>query len=299
MNHDLEPRALLMLNPAAGKGRLTQFAREAAAARPWMDLVETTCAGDCAHVVQRASEQGYSMLIVAGGDGTVHDVVNAMAGNFDRLRLAILPVGTANDLSQTLGLPRDPDAAMAMIEAGASRRIDLIRVESAAGMHYLINAASGGFSEAVTERLDDEQKERWGALAYLRVALDALPEAIMHRARIQLDDENHELQTCAIVVANGRYTGGVHVAPDAQIDDHQMDVGAVLAETIGDRARLMLKAFAGSHMADEHVFYRRATRLHVDADPPMQFNGDGEELGPTPMSFELLPGVLEVVVNGA
>lgn len=291
-------RALMILNPAAGDGQSVKLAREAAErpGRGRIDVVETACAEDCRAFTDRALDQGYDTLIVGGGDGTVHDVVNALGGRFDRLRLAVMPVGTANDLSKTLSLPREPEAVLDLIEAGTTRRIDLIRVKSdGGGANYLINAASGGFSEAVNARLDDEQKERWGALAYLRVALDALPEATMHHAAIIIDDERFDVHTCAVIVANGRYTGGVRIAPGAQIDDRRMDVGAVLAETISDRARLLAKAVAGRHMDDEHLLFRHAKRMRIEADPPMLFNGDGEELGRTPMTFELMPAAVEVV----
>ena len=293
---------MLILNPHAGEGRQTEFARRAAAERPWLDLRETTRAEDCPRLVQQAVEQRYDTIIVGGGDGTVHDVVNALAEHFDLtpgagVRLAIMPLGTANDLSKTLGLPREPAAALDLIERGPVRRIDLLRAESARGVRHLINAASGGFSEQVNARLDDEQKERWGALAYLRVGLDALPEATMHRTRLVIDGEAFEMQSCAVVVANGRYTGGMHVAPEAEIDDHRMDVGVVMAETIGERAKLLAKAFVGTHMADEHIFYRRARKLEIHCDPPMRFNGDGEALGETPITFKLLPGTLEMIAE--
>ncbi len=288
-------RAMLVLNPNAGKGRFTDEARQAAAARPWLDLLETSCREDCRPFVDRAIDSGYDTVIVGGGDGTVHDVLNALDGRFEAIRLAIMPLGTANDLARTLDLPRTPLAALDAIERGVERRIDLIRATSSTGSHDLLNAATGGFSETLNAKLTDEVKERWGMLAYIRAALDALEDAAVYRTNVMLDDEPLSAETSAVVVANGRYAGGISVAPEAELDDRRMDVSMITAQTLADRARLLARAALGTAIDDPHLLFAQVKRFEITSDPPMHFNGDGEPIGRTPITFELLPGALRLI----
>ena len=114
--------------------------------------------------------------MAAGGDGTVHAVVNGLAPDFGGARLAVLPLGTGNDLRRSLAIPDDPLAALDLLDSGRERLIDVIRVETPSRSLYAVNTASGGFSGQLQEALTEEMKAAWGPLAYLRGAAAVLPD---------------------------------------------------------------------------------------------------------------------------
>src|SRR5690606_21328292 len=102
-----------------------------------------------------------------------------------RVRLLLIPLGTGNDFARTLDLPWDPAAAVGLLDRGQERRVDLVHCRSAdAADRYIINAATGGFSEQVHQRLDPDMKKQWGPLAYLRAAVQAMGEVCSYDARV-------------------------------------------------------------------------------------------------------------------
>ena len=134
------------------------------------------------------------LLIVAGGDGTINDVVNGLgrAGFPEGVTLGILPAGTGNDLAATLCIPEDPELAEDVIRQNRERRLDVARVRSEGiGERFFINVATGGLGAEISDANDEELKERWGKLSYLRASLEVARNFEVRELTIYLDGEGH------------------------------------------------------------------------------------------------------------
>ncbi|MDQ3624016.1 MAG: diacylglycerol kinase family lipid kinase, partial [Verrucomicrobiota bacterium] len=243
-----------------------------------------------------AAEDGFETVIAAGGDGTLNEVLNGLENAFGRVRLGLLPLGTGNDFARSLKLPTEVDAALGILAAGHTRRVDILRLEGASRRHAL-NVSAGGFSGTVNEKLTDKLKATWGPLSYVRGFVEALPELADYHTEIVLDEEERiEVPAYNIVVANGAWVAkGLPIAPEAQIDDGLADLVLIPAASIAQLAVLAPQILLGSHLASDLVVFRRARKIVVKADPPMNFNTDGEWFGGTPVTFTVLPRAIEVL----
>jgi diacylglycerol kinase (ATP) len=227
-----------------------------------------------------------TVVVVAGGDGTMNRVVNALEARLSDLVLALVPMGTGNDLARTLGLPLDPIEAMAAIEGGGIHPIDYGRATGGAVRRLFVNACMGGFPVAVDEAIEPGTKRRLGPAAFwiggARAALE------LERTRVRLD--GIEVADCvAAGVGNGKTAGGgIEVWPGAAPDDGLLNGCALGAPNRAAAAVLAAKVRRGAHERLEGVATRVASRIEITSDPPIEMNVDGELVGlVTPATFEV------------
>lgn len=289
-------RTRVILNPRAGGADELPEIRAVLGRLDDAEVCETRGAGDAAELAREAVERGIELVVAAGGDGTLNEVLNGIAVDLSGVRLGVIPLGTGNDFVRSIGVPADLHDAVETLVRGRTRRIDVARA-SADTSRYFLNMSAGGFSNEVDEMMDAEVKRRWGPLAYIRSAAMALPELTAHHARILLDGaEELEADVYAIVVANARYVAsGIPAAPSARLDDGALDVLIFREVSAAQLAVLVPSALLGRHEDSDHVICRRAGRVEVTADPPIPFNADGEPIGDGPATFEILAGALEIV----
>jgi diacylglycerol kinase (ATP) len=292
-------RLFILANARAGTAATAADIFSELAHRGDIILCQPESAEELSRCAAEAVRSGCDTVVAAGGDGTVHTVVNALADHLERVRLAVLPLGTGNDLCRTLAIPADPWAALSVALDGTERRIDLIRVESAARSQLCVNVAAGGFSGQVQEALDDEVKAWWGPLAYLRGAVNVLPTLTDYRTTIRRDHGPAEtVEVLNLLVANGRTAaGGLRVAPRANPEDGLLDVVTVGCAPLLDLTGIAARLLAGDYLASEYVTHRRARRLDVTSTPGMWFSIDGELLTNQPVTFTAWPRALRVVVG--
>ena len=288
----------VLFNPKAGTAAQLAALRDRLTARPNTDLYEARSADDMARLARQVAQAGYDVVAIAGGDGTVHTVVNALGPRFPRVLLAVLPLGTGNDLCRTLAVPLDPIAALDLIDTGAGRPIDIIEV-SGAKKGFLINVATGGFSGRVAADVTSELKEAWGPFAYVRGAAGPMAEREGYRLSLRFDQRKWEHHQCLnIVVANARTAaGGFSVAPTARPDDGRLDVVMVLAGDVLELSVVAAKLMAGDYLSDEHVTHRRATRLELVAEQPIAVSLDGEVCEGTHFTFTVRKHALRFIVG--
>lgn len=292
----------LIMNPAAGTAMEGELLHEAFA--PMGDIIihTTSIAGDGTRLAKAALADGAELIVAAGGDGTINEVINGLLQVGSQGPLGIVPLGTGNDLARTLDLPNDPVAAFELLTTGDVRPLDAIKITAPSFTHYALNVAAGGFSGQVNEVLTSDLKATWGPLAYLRGAVEILPDLTNYHTTIQYDDEPVQaIQALNIIVANCRTAaGGVLVAPFANPEDGLLDVVIVhygsLGALVGTAARLLIN---GNYINSANVEHRRASKVRVEAMPGIWFNADGELLTNEPMQFEVVPGALRVVVGPA
>ena len=288
---------IVILNPEAGS------AKEAAAVvrrirhLPDVAVRLTARKGDAVRFVRTALRKGCEMIVAAGGDGTLNEVVNGIGTTNSDVRLGLIPLGTGNDFARTLGLPTDLDEAIAVLAAGQTRAIDLVRVTSD-NVRYFVNVSAGGFSGLVNEKLTPAMKKTWGPLAYLRGAVAALPQLRAYRTKVSFDKKKPlTLSLYNVVIANGRYVaGGRLIAPKASIEDGLLDIILIKERSAAELALLAAKVALGHHLSSDAIVFRRAAKVTVNSRPGMWFNVDGELVGNDPAAFEVLPRALQFVV---
>ncbi len=291
----------IILNPKAGSADELADLGTALGSLPGTEIWVTQWQGHAEELARQALEKGVELVVAAGGDGTLNEVVNGLSADFGRARLGLVPLGTGNDFARTIGVPADPKRAMEILLEGRTRRIDVARATVGEKSRWFLNMSAGGFGGLVSEKAG-EAKNLWGPLAYMRAAVDVLPDLQAFEASIVLEGldgtERLRVDTYNVVVSNGRYVAaGIPVAPQAEVDDGLLDVMIAPATTIPQLALLVPKVLLGQHLDDDRLIFRRAARIEIEADPPMVFNVDGEVLGEASAVFEVQPRALEMVVG--
>jgi diacylglycerol kinase (ATP) len=292
-------KTCIILNPNAGSATPAPILHEAVANRPEMVVRETTKAQQAREFAAQALQEGYELIVAAGGDGTINEVVNGLAADFTRARLGILPLGTGNDLASTLAIPTDPREALQLLDIGRERALDLVTVQVSTQVTYCLNIAAGGFTGQMNEVLTDEMKASWGPLAYLISAATVLPNLTDYQTTISWDNGPAEnIDALNVIVANGRTAaGGFRVAPRANPEDGLLDVIVVRSGSLLDLAKVAAQLVAGSYLDNDSVLYRQAERVAIASRPGMWFNVDGELLTKDPLTFAVHPRALRVIVG--
>jgi diacylglycerol kinase (ATP) len=292
-------RILVVFNSKAGSARSAEALRKRLTERGNVTLVEPESPEETRLAAARAREEGYDLIVAAGGDGTVHAVVNGLAPDFGGARLAVLPLGTGNDLRRTLAIPEDPLEALSLLDGGAERLIDVFRVDTPTQSSFGVNTASGGFSGQMQEALTKEMKAAWGPLAYLRGAVAVLPDLTDYHTIIQLDEGPAErIAAINVIVANGRYAAhGWNVASRANPEDGLLDVVVVHSGPFFDLTAVAAQLVGGDYLDSDHVSLRRARRVRLRSRPEMWFSIDGEPISGEPITYTAMPRALRVVVG--
>jgi diacylglycerol kinase (ATP) len=279
----------MLVNPCARRGR------EALEVRPLLErlgldvtLEEFASPKEaCEDLARRAAN--FDLVIVCGGDGTVASV--GLAACEAKLPVGILPLGTANDLARTLGLPLDLEAACEVIAAGRTRRIDLGLVNGQA----FFNVASLGLSVEVAQGLTRENKRRWGRFAYVLQAIKVLATARPFHADVESRDGVSHVRSLQIAVGNGRhYGGGQIIHPDAAIDDGRLDLYSLSPAAVWKLALLFGVFRKGRHGAWPEVLTARCSEFWLRTPRPMPINTDGDVATQTPAHFIVRPDAVEV-----
>ncbi|HEY6690850.1 MAG TPA: diacylglycerol kinase family protein [Rubrobacter sp.] len=293
-------KARVICNPTSGGGAYDPDEIRDELEGLEVDWVQTDGREDA---IGAAEEWREGLLIVAGGDGTVNDVVNGLgrAGFPEGVTLGILPAGTGNDLAATLCIPEDPELAEDVIRQKRERKLDVARVRSEGiGERFFINVATGGLGAEISNVNDEELKKRWGKLSYLRASLEVARNFDVRELTLYLDGEGHQVRAVNIAVGNCRYTGGGWPAtPKANPEDGLLDVVVIETFGAGELFDLAPAVLAKSGYLDkEGVLFVRAKEIRVETQPPgLEFTADGEVIGNEPAQFSVLPRALKVIVG--
>ncbi|MBD0330526.1 MAG: diacylglycerol kinase family lipid kinase [Thermoleophilia bacterium] len=241
------------------------------------------------------------MLVVVGGDGSVNEVANAIAGD-ERVELAVVARGTGWDFARSLGIPRRLADAARVALGGDVRAIDLGRADfrTWAGEEasaYFANAASAGMSGAIAQRANETTKALGGKVSYLWATFAVFARWQNTAVEVAVDDERRDGQMHDVVVANGRYlAGGMRLCPEAAPDDGVFDALLIGDLTKRDLLVTMPKTYRGSHLPHPKAELLRGRVVTVDAPEPLPIQLDGEQPGTTPVRFEVVPRALRVRV---
>jgi len=278
---------LVILNPAARSER-AKAAWRRIEKLPNCTMRATTAPGDAQAVAAAAVKEGFKTIVAAGGDGTVNEVVNGIVGS--DVALGILPVGTMNVFAAELGLPGDLEEAWAIIRAGRTRRVDLVR----ANQQYFVQLAGVGLDAQVVQATSWESKKNFGPLSYLIAAAQI---AARKPPRLFVEADGQVREGSFVLIGNGRYYGGpVAFFKDALIDDGKLDVLIFKNLAYLDIARYLATVFMGKHTEQHDVEYFQTKKATVRSDEEVPVEVDGEVVTKLPVTFRISSRKLRVVV---
>jgi diacylglycerol kinase (ATP) len=285
-------RALVIVNPAAGRGRAAHsWARVTRHVRVSSDVecVTTSAPGHARELARDAARRGVPRVVAVGGDGTVSEVANGLAGT--EVTLGVVPAGTGNDFSRALGLPTAPEQAFSLALERPPRAVDLGHLRVGQGTAWFVNVAGCGFDAEVLRRIAGAARLP-GALAYFTGILRTLIALRPRPMRLTIDGRAVERRAVGMAVANGpRYGGGMLIAPRAVIDDGLFEVCVVGAINAIQLLALLPSLYAGTHGRHAAVEFFRCREVAVDGDA-VECQADGELLGALPASFSIRPRAL-------
>lgn len=285
-------RALLLINRQARKGQDNYFEAVDCLQKLGFNIVEasTTDAKELCSIILNYQNQ-VDLVIIGGGDGTLNAAVDAIVET--QLPLGILPLGTANDLARTLGIPNSLKAACEIIAEGNLHRIDLGLVN---GKHFF-NVASIGLSVKITQRLTKQLKQRWGILAYAATAIKVIWESRPFSVEIRTENQSILVKTVQISVGNGRhYGGGLTVVHDATIDDQRLDLYSLEIAHWWQIIPILPVIYQGRHTRWPGVRTLDGKEFELHTRKPKPINTDGEITTYTPAVFRVIPQAISVFV---
>ena len=302
---------LIIVNPASGAGRTgrgwSELAGRLREAGLDFDFAMTSCPGEATELSRLAVGEGRRLIVAAGGDGTINEVANGFFQDGEPVatdsRLGVLTTGTGGDFRRTLGIPRDPIEAAAVLSAGRTRRIDAGRVtctsaDGASVVRYFVNIADAGIGGDVVHRVKKGKRVINGEVTFTLASLVTLLRWHNKPMTVAINGEQRELIAQQVVVANCQYFGGgMRVAPRAVPDDGLLDV--VIAGDLGvwENLRGLSEIRKGTHLDSGHpkISHTLAGRVEVSSPELVRVDADGEQPGMLPAVFEVVPAALEVV----
>ena len=245
---------------------------------------------------ERAAKAGFDLIVAAGGDGTINEVVNGVAPLEDRPRLAFIPTGTTNDYARALKIPMgNPVEAAKIIAKNQTIKMDIGR---AFGNKYFINIAAAGTLSELTYRVPSEAKSRLGYFAYVAKGAEMLPRSKSRKVRITHDHGVFEGRISLMFAALTNSIGGFEqIAPDAKLDDGNFTLILVKTAKLFEMLALLIQAInGGQHVTDVNVEYLKTSKLKLevlDSKEPFMLNLDGEYGGDTPVAIHVFHNHLE------
>ena len=286
---------VLITNPISGNGKAASVAKQAVqrlTAEGYAGKMElTTQSGDANRIAREAIESGSHWIIACGGDGTVHEVVNAIAEQ-PNVMLGVLPCGKGNDFAEALKIPTKPTKAIEVLFNGRMRQVDLGKI----GDRYFDTIVTCGFDAEVSRRVTEEGTPFSGTASYVYTAITTLFRYQSPTVRLEGDFGCYEGKI--LLTATGItpcYGGGMKIVPHAIIDDGLFDV--CIIEPVPHRTvlRLLLTLFWGGHAGHRAVQMHRTKSLTIETDPPILLYADGERVGYTPVTVEIIERALTVI----
>jgi diacylglycerol kinase (ATP) len=296
-------RARIIYNPTSGrelfKKHLPEVLQKLEKAGYETSCHATTGAGDATEAARKAVERKFDLVVAAGGDGTINEVVNGIAEQDYRPKLGIIPVGTTNDFARAIGVPRTTiEAACDVITQGVSVPIDLGSVTNEGKTHYFINIAGGGRLTELTYEVPSKLKTMLGQLAYYLKGMEILPSIKPTNVRVEYDGKMFEGEIMLFLVSLTNSVGGFEkLVPDSSLNDGMFDLIILKKTNLAEFIRIATLALRGEHINDPQLIYTKANRVKVFTDEKMQLNLDGEFGGLLPGEFVNLYQHIEVFVT--
>lgn len=291
-------RARLIYNPSSGREEMKKKLPDILQRLERGGLETSTHAtigeGDATLAAAEAVERGFDIVIAAGGDGTLYEVINGLAEKEHRPALGILPLGTTNDFARALSIPRNWEAACDLIIRQHTRLIDVGK----ANQRYFINIAGGGSLTELTYEVPSKLKTMIGQLAYYIKGIEKLPRLRPIEMHVKTDEMEVHEQVMMFLVTNSNSVGGFEkLAPEASLDDGLLDVFILKKCNLAEFIRIVTLALRGEHLNDPHIIHTSTRKIEITSPDYVQVNLDGELGGTLPCTISVLPSHLNIIVD--
>lgn len=283
--------AALIVNARSRRGqRMFKRACAALSGLPYpVDAHAVKNPRDLKATLERALAKNPDLVILGGGDGTISGLVDDLVGR--GIVLGVLPLGTANSFSRTLGIPLDVEGAVEVIRNGRRRRIDLGMIDG----DYFANCAAMGISPQIAETVPHGLKKVLGRIGYLGWAAYQFLHFKPFTLIVDDGQAARRMRVTEVRISNGPYHGGTWLVDDAAVDSGEIVVQAV----VGHYKRRLVRNWAASVVGSDVRHYDtvtfRGTSLRVTTEPLLPISIDGEVLAHTPVTARIAPGVIEVM----
>lgn len=292
-------RILLIYNPHACSGKsivhlpdiLDSFKHHGVQ----VDVQETNGPDDAIQIAQKARSK-YPLIVAAGGDGTINEVINGLVGSKKSKQpiLGIIPLGTENVLAQELGIPPDPAEACERILQGTVRSLDLGRATIQNKKRYFIITAGVGFDAHVANSINPALKKLLGSAAYVLTGLRELFNYTPSHLRVKMNGV--EYQGYFAIIGNAKlYGGGTMLTHKADMSDGRLDACILQSKDIFNFIKFLFGVAIQQHDYFEDVVYAQTRKLRIESDKPLLVHVDCEILGTTPVDIEVCPKKIRMV----
>jgi YegS/Rv2252/BmrU family lipid kinase len=294
-------RICVIFNPAARGNKARHFRRQLNAIGSQCSLKATTAPGDARRLAAEAVGEGFDLIVAAGGDGTVNEVLNGLGDapdGFARTRLGVLPLGTVNVFARELKIPLRIEPAWEVLQRGREMRIDLpcagFLANGARQRQYFAQLAGAGMDARAIELVDWEHKKKIGPLAYLIAGLKALRE---QKPKIIVRAEGREVRGELVLIGNGHLYGGpLGIFPPADLRDGLLDICVFPRINWLTMFHCAPGLLARRRLPERVVQRVRTATFELTGDPAAAFELDGEWVGHLPATFSVECEKLRVIV---
>ncbi len=295
------PRVRIICNPASGSGRSSSAARDLEETARWLsehnlpaEVCETEGPGHASKLARDAVQRGMDMVVAAGGDGTLSEVMQALVGQ--STALGVLPMGTVNVWARETGIPLRLDQAREVLLHGARRRIDVGRAND----RYFLLMAGIGFDAEVARRVQDGARTQIGLKLVDYFATTGWLAVTNQPARVTIrfdQSRRRSFNALMIIIGNTRLHGGVMTfAKHALADDGVFDVVTMEDGGLFYRLSVLVRAFLRRAKLGPKTRTIQCRTVHIESTPPLPVQVDGDVIGRLPMTFSVVPSSLTVIV---
>lgn len=234
----------------------------------------------------------YKYILVAGGDGTVDNVVNHMKMLNINIPISVLPVGTANDFAKYLGIPQEVDKACEQILNSEVKNVDIGKINE----KYFVNVASTGLFTDISQKTSVTLKNTMGKLAYYVKGIEQLPNFKKLKIKVTSEEINYDGEMYLMLVFNGQTAGNLKFAYKAEVDDGYLDVIIIKSGNIKDMIALFIKMLKGEHLEDtNNLIYFKTNNVYVETHEDIVTDIDGERGPDFPLTIECIKGGIKVL----
>ena len=296
----MTPKYTIILNPQAKRGKASILCHQLERIAQEVHVEQTTGPEDATVKARQAVAKGSKIIVAAGGDGTINEILNGIVG--EDAVLGIIPFGSVNVLARELRIPLNFNAAWRVIEQGVVQTIDIVKIEYSLTKEgerrtrYFVQLAGIGLDAQIVQEVTSEKKKKWGPSIYAFEFLKAVSKPFP-KISIKIDNEP-PLEGSFVLVGNGRYYAGPYsVFKYAALSDGQIDV--CIFESMGYlRLLKYLTAIClGTHSKTKGITYRQGKSVEMTSPSTVPIEVDGEFIGYLPARFTVIPGGLKMIVS--
>ncbi|KIV56570.1 diacylglycerol/lipid kinase family protein [Aneurinibacillus migulanus] len=286
-------KLLLIYNPIAGQELINRMLSDIVISlqERWDVTIRPTLRQEHAEQIAYEESGGYNVVVAAGGDGTIHEVVNGLMRLDRRPVLGILPAGTANDIARTLQIPLDLLEACEFMKQELPQAIDIGRC----GTRYFVNFLGVGLISTVSSEIKNETKTYLKHFTYYLKSLQYLQEDHLFRTMIKTETETIEKEAVMVYVAKGMSLAGIELFTENKMNSGYLEV--IVVENIGlsEIVSVMSSYLRREPFQHKAISRHKASSLTLECNPAQIIDTDGEENGKTPVDIKLLVGALHVI----